>query len=421
MAITSATRINKRAALLHKLGLDPKTATAKTISTALKNMFKNLTKLEAYVCKAAAKGQDAGLCGAVELYDGQAVDHVTMADVAKLQRAYKKLLGESLDLIRIGRSNLNIRSVAHMPRAITAKAVMFLQANGYGNLVQRVKYTYKDKDDGSYKVIEADAISSALFKLIPHAINRKEKAVIPEWEDETGKHKATIIDINKAHYGEIFGEEIRRLQGPNPTVRTMAGETLQISNQYITLPMLQALFASQMPKPNVVSNDPEIQQLAQFNKHIPSARLIKKVKATGKELYSILQRGHQISLPKGAAREVSFEQFEQKYNELQAKAGSSDPNAPSPELLTTMFEIITLKKDVEPIVEFMYDEWMKLTLKSREESDAKRRAARSNQQVKNVNQLSDFERAMNFLQPNFAGIDPNQSAQGLVAALYQGH
>lgn len=427
MAITSKTRIDKRKALLAKLGLDPKTATAKAVSTALKNLFKNLTKLETYVCKAAAKGQDAGLCSEVELYSGQTVNHVSMNDVAKLQRAFKKLLGESLDLIRVNRSNLNIRSVAHIPRAITSKAVRFLRLNDYGDMVKQVTYTYKDKDTGVYKNVTADAVSSALFKLLPHVINREAGAVITELPDSHGVLvKVTVIDINKAHYQEVFRDDIEALRrDKGDKVRTMSGVELTLPPNYISLPMLQSLFAKQMPKSeaDITNANPadqaEFRRLVEFNKHPPSARLIKKIKATNKELYTILQRAHLISLPKNVPREVSYEDFKRIYEEKKAEFESGQAGDLTHETLEAMYELIFLRDHVEPIVEQMYDTWLAKTLESRELSDQKRRAARARASA-GGKPTSQFEKMMNHLrQWGFAQVDSSQSVSGIVAQLPQ--
>ena len=409
MAITSAARLDKRNLVLAKLGLDPATATPKAIAMAMKDMYKQLTKLADYAHNAEREGQDVGLFTPVQLYptDDRGVDHISTQDVKKLQTAYRKLLGDAMALSTMSRAGLNIRSVSHVPRAITDKAYRFIAANGLGDYIGEVSYEYENQE---YKL---HVVSSALFKLIPHFINRRNQNTgvvkeVPDGKGGTVERKVTLIRTDLENgYESFFAEELAELHKKHQRLTLMNGGSVEIGPHEISLPMLQSLFASQMPKPEQMNSpDQETRVLATYNKHgILTPKQIKKIKISEKELYNILERGGQIKSERGKERKISYAEFKAKYDELVSGQGTNQLKAPSPELLHTMEDIVYLHESgMEDLIVRMYDSWLDMMRQSREYADAVRREAREKNKGKpGTGQVSKFQRTLDFVRGTYEG------------------
>lgn len=420
MAITSAARLDKRNLILAKLGLDPATATPKAIAMAMKDMYKQLTKLTEYAHNAEREGQDVGLFTPVLLYpptseNDRGVDHISMQDVKKLQTAYRKLLGDAMALSTMSRAGMNIRSVSHVPRAITDKAYQFIKANGLGDLIGTMKFQYGNRQ------YEIHIVSSALFKLIPHYINRRlgNTGVLKEVPNKDGvleQRKVTLIKTDlqgsrgeKIGYEDYFAEELEKLHRKHKTLTLMNGGSVEIGPHEISLPMLQSLFASQMPKPDQVNSPvPEIAMLATYNKNeILPQKLIKKIKLSNKELYNILERGGQVKAERGSKREISFDEFRNKFYELRDGRNVNQLRKPSKELLNTMGEIVELHESgMETLIITMYNNWLALMRESREMADEARRRARAeapDKGKKDAGQLSAFQQTLNYITEKYGG------------------
>lgn len=378
MVRSSAKTLSKRDSLLHRLNIPVEAATTKSVTSARDKLLTDLLALNNLVVREALAGRNLGLKQSVELYPGHTTDRVSLDDVTKLFREYKKLAKEVDTFIQTNRSNLNIRSSIHQPHAITQQAAQFFKNVGLDEYLQQ---------DGQVYLLSPALFKRLLFYYLRETHNtdayirladakQGKLTVVPPEEgarlveeqkqaEQEGRQvdlaravkRVVIVKVSGTPLEQFFGDMIHQVLESSKygayTIHLTTGDSVSArasDGLYVGFQSIQTLISMNIPK--VPKGDQPQTDEEVYNSQLLSRRELGRMFLSGDELYRVLRRAKfDPSLLGGAQSKTATMATVQQLARLQNLTDSQD----------TLLNEILRAYDRQTYAKFFYNSWLELT------------------------------------------------------------